>query len=87
MGIISGVAVFFIIWWTVLFVVLPFGMRVPEGEEQLLGTQEGTPTNPRIGRKALITTAISIVVFAIFYVVTQIIGFSVHDIPAIIPGT
>ncbi|MEE2949787.1 Predicted secreted protein [Fulvimarina manganoxydans] len=87
MGIISAIAVFFVIWWTVLFVVLPFGMRVPENEELRLGTQEGTPTNPRIGRMALITTLISIIVFVTYYVMTQVVGFGLDDIPSIIPGT
>ena len=85
MGWISGLAIFFIIWWTVLFAVLPFGNQIPEGEDQLLGTQEGTPKNPRIMRKAMITTVVAVIVFSTFYIVTQIIGFGIADFPTFIP--
>ncbi|MDY8109510.1 DUF1467 family protein [Fulvimarina sp. 2208YS6-2-32] len=86
MGWVSGLAIFFIIWWTVLFAVLPFGNRIPEGEDQLLGTQEGTPSNPRILRKAMITTIFAVIVFAAFYTVTEVIGFGFSDFPVFIPA-
>ncbi|MEN3791860.1 DUF1467 family protein [Fulvimarina sp. MAC3] len=85
MGWVSGLAIFFIIWWTALFAVLPFGNRIPEDEEQLLGTQEETPTNPQMMKKAGITTVVAVIVFALFYLVTEIIGFSFSDFPQIIP--
>ena len=27
MGVVTGVVVFFLVWWTVLFVTLPLGVR------------------------------------------------------------
>ncbi|WP_349942068.1 DUF1467 family protein [Fulvimarina sp. MAC8] len=85
MGWVSGLAIFFIIWWTALFAVLPFGNRIPDGEDQLLGTQEETPSNPHMLKKAGITTVVAVIVFALFYLVTEIIGFSFADFPQIIP--
>lgn len=85
MGIVSAVAIFFIIWWTVLFVVLPFGRRQGDEGDRYLGTQEGTPFDPRIARKAMQTTVISTVVFAIYYVLTQVYGFGFQDLPQIVP--
>ena len=74
----SGIVVFIITWWTVLFVVLPFGVRQPE--ERPLEHAHGAPVEARIGRKFLITTLVSIVVWlAIFGLVeTEIVSF--HDL-------
>jgi predicted secreted protein len=57
-------AVYFIIWWLCLFVVLPFRVRnqVDQGEWQP-GTDPGAPSGPfRIWPKLLITTLLALVV-------------------------
>ncbi len=65
MTITASIAVFFIIWWTVLFMVLPFGVRSQaETGNVTAGTEPGAPTRPVMLRKALWTTAISLLVFA-----------------------
>ncbi len=69
MKLASAIAIYFVIWWTVLFAVLPFGVRnahesgevVPEGHEA------GAPIVHGLVRKALITTVIAAVVFAAVY--------------------
>lgn len=63
MALVSGIVVFSIIWWTVLFVVLPFGVKTAEVPEK--GHADSAPVQARIGRKFLITTLISIVLFFI----------------------
>ena len=52
MGIGTGIAIYFIIWWTLLFVSLPFRMR-PQFEDGPVtdGTEAAAPTNPQIGRR------------------------------------
>jgi predicted secreted protein len=64
-----GLAIYFTIWWVVLFAVLPFGVRThaEAGLERPKGTDAGAPAAPRIGLKLLATTAISAVVFAGVY--------------------
>lgn len=60
-----GVAIFISIWWTVLFAVLPFGIRSQhETSDFQKGTDPGAPVAPRLLIKALWTTAISIGIFA-----------------------
>jgi predicted secreted protein len=61
MGLVSGITVFVIVWWTVLFMVLPWGVR-PETEGQA-GHQHGAPKNARIAVKFLVTTGIAIVLW------------------------
>ena len=51
------------IWWTVLFAVLPFGTRPVESPDQQTGWR-GAPERPLIGRKIMATTAISMVLWA-----------------------
>ena len=69
MSLASAIAIYFIIWWLVLFIVLPFGIRNPTeaGEVVKEGNEPGAPTNPRLFQKALITTILATAVFAAFY--------------------
>jgi predicted secreted protein len=54
----SAGMVFVIIWWLVLFMVLPFGAQPPDEVEQ--GHAPSAPARPRIGLKFLITTGIAL---------------------------
>ncbi len=38
MGIATGIAIYFLIWWVVLFAVLPWGVRA-QGEEARTGVR------------------------------------------------
>lgn len=68
MTIVGGLALYFVIWWTVLFAVLPFGVRSQaEAGEVTEGTEPGAPVLPGLRRKALITSLIAAVVFAIVW--------------------
>ena len=63
-------AIYFVLWWIVLFVTLPFGVRSQhedgEGAGQVIpGTDPGAPVLARMGRKLIWTTIISAVIFAI----------------------
>ncbi|MEL6203029.1 MAG: DUF1467 family protein [Pseudomonadota bacterium] len=86
MGWLSAFAIYFIIWWVTLFTVLPIGVRSQaEDSDVILGTETGAPQNPRLGFKVLLTTAISFLVFGVFYWLTVINGWGVNDIPTIVP--
>jgi len=64
------IAVFFLIWWIVLFAVLPWGIHSQhEGGDVAPGTDPGAPVLPKLGRKLMLTTLVAGVVFAAFYVV------------------
>ncbi|WP_102958290.1 DUF1467 family protein [Mangrovicella endophytica] len=85
---ITGLAIYFIIWWTVLFAILPIGMRSQADEEDVvLGTTHSAPADFKILRKVVQTTLVSIAVFIVYYVVTQVYGFGPEDLPHLIPGT
>ena len=65
MSLTLGIAIYVIIWWTVLFAVLPIGVRT-QGEDGAVvpGTPESAPTAPRLLRVVLLTTLISALLFA-----------------------
>lgn len=66
-GLSSAIAIFFVIWWLSLFLVLPFGIRsqVESGEIEP-GTEPGAPSVSNIGRRLIYTTVLAVVFFAIF---------------------
>lgn len=62
----TGLAIYFVLWWLVLFLTLPFGVRSQhEDGVGAPGTDPGAPILARMGRKLLLTTLISAVIFAI----------------------
>jgi predicted secreted protein len=67
MSFTTALAIYFIIWWVVLFTVLPFGVRnaAEAGETVETGHDPGAPTVPALGQKLIWTTIVSGVVFAI----------------------
>ena len=80
MSLVSALAIYFIIWWLVLFIVLPFGVRSQhEAGDVTLGTEHGAPERPQLARKFAITTAIAAIVFAAVYVAFGVYMFSLED--------
>ena len=64
-SIATGFAIYFVLWWIVLFVTLPFGVRSQhEDGESVPGTDPGAPIASQMGRKLIWTTAISAIIFA-----------------------
>lgn len=78
MNVVSAVVVFLVIWWLVLFMVLPFGVRRTEAPEA--GHDHGAPAMPMMWRKAAVTTAISSVLFSIVYVLAEYELISLQDL-------
>jgi len=54
MNLVLGIIVFLLVWWTALFMVLPFGHRRDEN---------GTPVNPNMKKKLLATTGVSVLIW------------------------
>lgn len=83
---VSITAIYFILWWVILFATLPLGLRTQEDEgEVTLGTVASAPRTPRVWRAMLLTTLITTIVVGIYYVVTVVYGFSFEDIPNFVP--
>jgi predicted secreted protein len=72
----TALAIYFLIWWVVLFAVLPFGVRSQhESGEVVAGSDPGAPATPRLRIKLIWTTGVATLVFGLFYTayVTRIV--------------
>lgn len=64
-SIFTALAIYFVLWWLCLFVVLPWGVRSQhESDEMTPGTDPGAPVLPNLKRKLVWTTIVTSVVFA-----------------------
>jgi predicted secreted protein len=64
MAISTAIAIYFLIWWIVLFAVLPWGVSA-QGDEATPGTDPGAPTLPRVWKKLMWTTIVASLVYAV----------------------
>ena len=66
MNLALSLALYFIIWWTLLFAILPIGLRTQgEAGEIVPGTPAGAPVKPRFLWIIGVNTLVSLVVFLI----------------------
>lgn len=82
LSLVSWAAVYFVVWWTTLFVVLPFGVKSQVEEGAIVpGSEPGAPARTSVPRIVLITTVAATIAFALLYwILTQrLIGLD--DIP------
>jgi predicted secreted protein len=81
MGLVPSIAVFFVIWWLCLFVVLPFGVRSQhEMDDVAPGTEAGAPHRPHLLKRAFATTILAAIIFAGIYVYFNVYGLTLEDL-------
>jgi predicted secreted protein len=79
----TAIAIYFIIWWVVLFAVLPFGVRSQEESGDIApGTDPGAPAIANLGRKLIWTTLVAALVFALLHVVYSYRLITLDDLAA-----
>ena len=61
----TGLMVYLVIWWTMLFTVLPLGVRRVQNPGR--GQDPGAPERPQLLRKAIITSLVAAVLWLGFY--------------------
>lgn len=70
MSLTTGIAIYFIIWWLALFVVLPWGIRSQQESGDISpGTDPGAPALPRLMAKLAWTTVVAAVIFVALYLI------------------
>ncbi len=77
MTIFSGVVVYILIWWMVLFCTLPLGIKNIDAPKS--GEMPGAPINPGIKRKVILTTIISTLLWGVTYAIITSNLISFHD--------
>ena len=74
MSIFTGIILYIMIYWLMLFTVLPWGNRAAEDVEE--GNTASAPANPRLKQKFIITGVVAAVVWSIAFL---LIHFQVVD--------
>ena len=69
MSITGSIIVYVMIWWVVFFSVLPIGIQSKKEifKDRIEGFDPGAPNNPKIGKKFLVTTIITSLLFIMIY--------------------
>ena len=65
----TGILVYIIVWWLVLFTVLPWGVRPPV--EPKPGHATSAPERPRMWLKAGVTSLIAAAIWAFIYLALE----------------
>lgn len=67
MSLLWLVSIYMVVWWTVLFAVLPLGTRThhEEGIEVPGGGEPASPVDPKLGKKFFTTTWVAALVTAV----------------------
>jgi predicted secreted protein len=86
MAISTAIAIYFLVWWIVLFAVLPWGVRNQEESGDITpGTDPGAPAVHTVWKKLLWTTIVASLVFGILAAVYKL-GLIPFDYLAAISG-
>ena len=80
----TAFVLYVLIWWTVLFAVLPFGVRPEAAADDHTGWR-GAPARPLIGRKVLATTLVSLVLWGAGIAVIRSDWFSFREMARSMP--
>jgi predicted secreted protein len=84
MAITTAVAIYFLIWWIVLFAVLPWGVRAQDAADAPAGTDPGAPAVPRLLAKLVWTTVVSAIVYGIAAVIYKYRIITLDDLAALL---
>ncbi|ADM10400.1 hypothetical protein PB2503_11779 [Parvularcula bermudensis HTCC2503] len=81
MGVTGSIVTYLIVWWTVLFAVLPMRVRNAYEDEQPLvrGQERGAPVDPKLWFKIRRTTWIAAIVWGIIFVVINSGWISLYE--------
>ena len=79
----SLLAIYFVVWWIILFAVLPFGMRTQQEEgDVVLGSAASAPVRPRLLRTALATSIVAAILVGGFWIAVDQFGFGLPMLAA-----
>lgn len=70
MDFLTAFFIYFLIWWVMLFTVLPLGVK--RHEEEGKGFDAGAPAQPQLAKKLMLNTVLSAVILGIIQVLVQL---------------
>ncbi len=73
MSIGIGIAGYLLLWWVLLFAVLPLGVKSQrEMNDVIPGSEPGAPVRPQLWRKALTTSIVAAFAWAVIYMMFRL---------------
>jgi predicted secreted protein len=66
---VTGIVVYFLVWWVTLFAVLPLWVTPADPDDPGYGA--GAPARPRLLLKTVITTVVSAVIWLVIFAVVK----------------
>ena len=72
----TGTVVYILVWWVVLFAVLPLWVTPAEPDDP--GFAAGAPQRPRLLLKAAVTTGVSAVIWLVIFLIVRSPWLSFH---------
>lgn len=75
----TGLVVFLIVWWILLFTVLPFWIKSVDKTEDA-GISGGAPETPNLKKKFLVTTGLSAIIWLVIFISVQTNLIDFHSI-------
>lgn len=86
MSFFSVFAIYFIIWWLTLFIILPIGLRTQAEENEIVpGTVESAPARFRGWKVFLTTSVVAAIIHLAWYVFAVRLGYGIDAIPQFSP--
>ena len=70
MTFLTAVFIYLLVWWVVIFAVLPLG--VERHDDAGKGYDAGAPNNAQIKKKLIMTTVISFVIVLAMYILVEL---------------
>lgn len=81
MAVTSAIVLFAVIWFMTLLVALPIGLRTQGDEKDVVpGTPESAPANLRLGRKMILVTIVSFIIWLPIVLTILSGAFTIADI-------
>ena len=80
---IAIAGIFFVLWWLILFAVLPFGTHTQDEDKEggvVLGTPRSAPVAPMLIRKAIATTIVTAIVVGALVFAVNYFGITVWSV-------
>jgi predicted secreted protein len=71
MGWTTGIAVYVVIWWVVIFMVLPWGVQTIDEKDIAKGHASSAPKRPLLLRKMAVTTVVAAILWTAFYMIVE----------------
>lgn len=78
MTVFTGIVLYMMIYWLVIFAVLPFGNKASESVD--VGNVHSAPDNPRIRQKFIATAFIAALIWLVVFSLIKMDVFDFYDI-------